>query len=195
MRGALDVHRDLLARDVPHEVVHLPGRLLTADDLPRLLQLERGCVAVRCCVVERDEGASFVAVLVPAGTLPAPSRLHEVLGGRSVTAARPEQVNAATDYAAGLVCPVGLPPEVEVLADTALEQEPTSYTALGEGGVALGIRTADLLSVTGARRVALTSTAVRRVIDLDRPGGVPAGGAAARAPSDRRGTAAPPDVL
>ena len=59
MRGALDVHRELLSRDVPHEVVRLPGRLLNADDLPRQLQLERGCVAARCCVVERVTGTSF----------------------------------------------------------------------------------------------------------------------------------------
>lgn len=189
------MHRDLLARDVPHEVVRLPGRLLHADDLPRLLQLERGCVAVRCCVVERDEGTSFAAVLVPAGTVPTPSRLLQALRARSVTAARAEQVNAATDYAAGLVCPVGLPADVEVLADTALEREPTSYCALGEGGVALGIRTADLLAVTGARRVALTPATGGRVIDLDRPRGAPASGGAARAPSDRRGTAGASDVL
>src|SRR3712207_9013010 len=53
-----------LFRSVPHEVVRLPGRLLTADDLPRLLQLEHGCVAVRCCVVERESGPAFAAVLV-----------------------------------------------------------------------------------------------------------------------------------
>ncbi len=195
MRGALDVHRDLLSRDVPHEVVRLPGRLLNADDLPRLLQLDRGCVAVRCCVVERESGTSFAAVLVPAGTVPVPSRLLEALGARSVTAARAEQVNAATDYAAGLVCPVCLPDDVEVLADTALELDPISYCALGEGGVALGIRTADLLAVTGAQRVALTPEATGRVIDLDRPRRAPAADGAARAPSDLRGTAGTSDVL
>ena len=195
MRGALDVHRDLLSRDVPHEVVRLPSRLLNADDLPRVLQLDRGCVAVRCCVVEREEGAFFVAVLVPAGTVPSPTRLLSALDGRSVTAARAEQVNAATDYAAGLVCPVGLPDDVEVLADSALEHSPTSYCALGEGGVALGIRTADLLRVTGARTVALSGDAPARVIDLDRPRSLPTPARAPREPSDARGTGGASDVL
>ncbi len=178
MRGALDVHRELLARDVPHEVVRLPSRLVSADDLPTALGLEHGCVAVRCYLVERQGRSSFAAVLVPVGAVPRPAALLDALSARSVRPARPEQVNAATDYAAGLVCPVGLPPEVEVLADEALEQSPTSYCALGEGGVALGIRTPDLLKVVGARTAALsggpdgaapTADPSRRTIELDPP--------------------------
>ena len=183
MRGALDVHRELLARDVPHEVVRLPSRLLSADDLPAALGLEHGCVAVRCYVVEDAvvQGAvvqgpvggglrsAFAAVLLPAGAVPVPEALLDALSARSVRPARPEQVNAATDYAAGLVCPVGLPPEVVVLADEALVRSPTSYCALGEGGVALGIRTADLLAVAGAGTAALTDGSPPRTIELDPP--------------------------
>ncbi len=177
MRGALDVHRELLARDVPHEVVRLPARLLSADDLPSALGLEHGCVAVRCYVVERPGRSAFAAVLVPAGAVPAPAALLDALSARSVSPARPEQVNAVTDYAAGLVCPVGLPPEVEVLVDEAVLRFPTSYCPLGEGGVALGIRTPDLVAVTGARATALTGAASgtdpsRRTIELDPPRGV-----------------------
>ena len=180
MKGALDVHRELLARDVPHEVVRLRTRLLTADDLPRVLQVEQGCVAVRCYVVERPgaERPAFAAVLVPAGTLPSPRLLLEVLGARAVRPAAQDQVNAATDYAAGLVSPVCLPDDVELLADARLRDSDVSYCALGEGGVALGIRTADLLAATGARVAALTVAragagptehdGVARVIDLDR---------------------------
>ena len=174
MRGALDVHRELLARDVPHEVVRLPSRLVSADDLPAALDLQDGCVAVRCYLVERDGRTSFAAVLVPAGRVPGPSALLDALGARSVRPARPEQVNAATDYAAGLVCPVGLPADVEVVADAALTSSPTSYCALGEGGVALGIRTVDLLELLGVPTAALTDDAAAspaaeepRTIDLD----------------------------
>jgi prolyl-tRNA editing enzyme YbaK/EbsC (Cys-tRNA(Pro) deacylase) len=154
---------------VPHEVVRLPGRLLSADDLPAALGLEHGCVAVRCCLVERPGRSSFAAVLVPAGAVPAPAALLDALSARSVRPARTEQVNAVTGFAAGLVCPVGLPPDVEVLADELLADSPTSYCALGEGGVALGIRTPDLLHVTGARTAALTGDAPRRTVDLDPP--------------------------
>jgi Cys-tRNA(Pro)/Cys-tRNA(Cys) deacylase len=172
VRGALDVHRELLARDVPHEVVRLPSRLLSADDLPAALGLEHGCVAVRCYVVERPGCSSFAAVLVPAGAVPGPAPLLDALSARSVRPARPEQVNAVTDYAAGLVCPVGLPPDVEVLADEHVSRSATSYCALGEGGVALGIRTPDLLRCTGARLAALADDLLPRTIELDPPRGL-----------------------
>ena len=47
MKGALDVHRALLAADVPHEVVRLDSRITEADELPRALGLRAGCLAVR----------------------------------------------------------------------------------------------------------------------------------------------------
>lgn len=172
------MHRELLERDVPHEVLRLPTRLLSADDLPRALAVESGCVAVRCYVVQRGSGTAFAAVLVPAGLVPSPALLLEALDACTVRPARQEQVNAATDYAAGLVCPVCLPDDVELLADSALAREDVSYTALGEGGVALGIRTDDLLAATGARLTPLTAPAADpsdapgdapRVVVLDAP--------------------------
>jgi Cys-tRNA(Pro)/Cys-tRNA(Cys) deacylase len=156
VKGALDVHRELLARDVPHEMVRLRGRATTADDLPRLLGLPRGCVAVRCYEVVRAGGAGFAAVLVPAGRVPEPTALLDALQARAVRPARPDAVNAATDYVAGLVGPVCLPPQVELLADTALGESGVCYCPVGEAEVVLGIRTRDLLVATGARVATLT---------------------------------------
>ena len=34
MKDALDVHRSLLAREVPHEVIRLPRLVLSADEIP-----------------------------------------------------------------------------------------------------------------------------------------------------------------
>ena len=165
LKSALDVHRALLGRDVPHEVVRLRTRVLSADDLPRVLQLETGCVAVHCYLVERDTGPAFAAVLVPAGRVASPAALLDALDARSVRPAGPEQVNARTDYAAGLVSPVCLPADVELLADSALGASDVCYCALGEGGVALGIRTRDLLTTTGARVAPLTDVPVVSVDD------------------------------
>ncbi len=156
MKGALDVHQRLLASDVPHEIVHLRARVLTADDLPRVLGVERGCVAARCYAVEGGGGPALVVVLVPAGTTVCVDALEAALGGRSAQAAGNEQVNAMTDYAAGLVSPVCLPDTVEVLADRALREEDVLYCAVGEGSVALAIHSSDLLQVTGARVLPLT---------------------------------------
>lgn len=170
MKGALDVHRELLARAVPHEMVRLPGRAMTADDLPRLLGLTSGCVAVRCYEAVRHSGTAFVAVLVPAGRLPEPRALLDALGARSVRPACPGVVHSVTDFSAGLVPPVGLPPEVELLADTALGGSDVSYCPVGEGEVVLGIRTRDLLVATGARAASLTGSGAT-VLALDRRAG------------------------
>ena len=81
MKGALDVHRELLARDVPHEIVRLRGSAAgTADDLPRALDVDPlACVAVRCYITD----VGFAAVLVPADRLPEPAALLDALDGYS----------------------------------------------------------------------------------------------------------------
>jgi Cys-tRNA(Pro)/Cys-tRNA(Cys) deacylase len=157
VRTALDVHRDLLARDVPHEIVRLGTRITCADELPQALGLTAGCLAVRMHVADRrGRPARLVAVLVPAGALPEPVALLRALDADAARPATTAEVNAATDSPEGLVCPVGLPPEVEVLADAAVGGTEVVYTATGEGGVALGVRTRDLLVAVGARAATLT---------------------------------------
>jgi prolyl-tRNA editing enzyme YbaK/EbsC (Cys-tRNA(Pro) deacylase) len=179
VKGALDVHRALLATDVPHEVVRLAARITTADELPRALGRGAGCLAVRCYSVERhDAPAAFVAVLVPAGATPAPGPLLRALDARALRPARAAEVNEATDYATGLVCPVDLPPSVELMADAAIGASDVVYTAIGEGGLALGIRTRDLLVASRARVATLTTVVdpyvdpcfglVADLVDLDR---------------------------
>jgi prolyl-tRNA editing enzyme YbaK/EbsC (Cys-tRNA(Pro) deacylase) len=176
VKGALDVHRALLAAGVAHEVVRLDSRISTADELPRALGLTGGCVAVRCYRVSRDDeqdGAdAFAAVLVPAGQAPRSGPLLAALSARAVRPAQPAEINAVTHFAAELVSPVDLPPAVELVADTALRTSEVVYTAVGEGGLALGIRTGDLLAVIRPQLAALTGpppVALDVVLDLDSP--------------------------
>ncbi len=171
MKGALDVHRELLARDVPHEMVRLSGRVSTADDLPLLLGLSSGCVAVRCYEVVREDRRSFAAVLVPAGLVPDPLALLEALDACVVSPAGQDTVNEVTDYVAALVGPFCLPADVELIADSALGEGDVCYCAVGEAQVVLGIRTRDLLVATGARVASLTAPSPDDelvTIDLDR---------------------------
>jgi prolyl-tRNA editing enzyme YbaK/EbsC (Cys-tRNA(Pro) deacylase) len=198
VKGALDVHRELLARDVPHEVVRLRGTTLQqADDLPRALDVAPAdCAVVRCYVttpatapatgadrlatrsVPAAPRQGFAAVLVQAGVLPDPAALLDALRARTARPATPDEVNAATDFAAALVSPVCLPADVVLLADSALGQREVLYCPVGEGGVVLGIRTRDLLVTTGARTTSLSASPLptgerapwadtARVIDLD----------------------------
>jgi Cys-tRNA(Pro)/Cys-tRNA(Cys) deacylase len=163
VKSALDVHRELLAREVRHEMVRVRGRLHCADDLPALLDLREGCGAVRCFTVTAPADRGVAAVLVACGRDPDPDAVRAALGVDALRPSTADEVNAATDFAAGLVSPVGLPADVPLLVDAALASRHVLYTAAGEAGVALGIRVPDLLRATGATVAALTST---REIDL-----------------------------
>lgn len=154
MRTALDVHRDLLGREVPHEIVRLRGASIgDADDLPAALGVHPVvCVAVRCYVTEHGP----LAAIVRAGTRPDWQALLAAADAHTVRTATAGEVNEITDFAAGLVCPVGLPPDVLLLADSTPARSDVLYCPVGEGGVVLGIRTHDLLRVVAARRAPLT---------------------------------------
>lgn len=157
MLTALDVHRELLGREVPHEIVRLPGTSVArAADLPAALDVPAGC-CVAVAVYLSDTGP--LAVLLPVGEVAEPRAVLAAARARWVRTATPDEVNRLTDYTAGLVCPVGLPADVRLIADTALQGDVVLYCPVGEGGVVLGIRSADLLLAVGAVPAALTGTA------------------------------------
>ncbi len=161
MKGALDIHRELLARDIPHEIVRLPRLVLNADEIPDALGLTADqCVAVRMYVVDRE----LVAVGVPAGQTPDPTALLSTFTAGSVRPATAQEVNSRTDYAAGLVSPVLLPDDVQLYVDAALGASDVLYTPTGDTGTALGIRTGDLLVVTGARVADLSQAPLTEVV-------------------------------
>jgi Cys-tRNA(Pro)/Cys-tRNA(Cys) deacylase len=167
MKDALDVHRSLLAREVPHEVVRLPRLVLSADEIPDVLDLPRQrCVATRLYVADD----ALVAVIVRAGELPHPGAVLAALGARSLRGADSSAVNAATDFAGSLVCPVLLPESMTVLADACVGHVDVVYAATGDGGTALGITSRGLLTASRARVTELclpSSPTVDLTDDLD----------------------------
>lgn len=147
MLDALDVHRALLAREVPHEVVRLPRLVMSGDEIPDAL----GLPAARCVVVRMylaDDRP--VAVIVRAGELPHPGVVLAATGAHSLRSAAPEAVNLLTDFAASLVCPVLLPTGVTVLADACIGHTDVVYAPTGDGGTALGIPSRWLLTASRA---------------------------------------------
>lgn len=172
MQDAMGVHLVLLERDVPHEVVRLPRPLHSADELPDVLGLPaRACAVVRCYVAGDlgDPACPTVlhAVVVPAGTHPAPGALEAELATSTVREATATEINAATDCSARLVTAVALPAEVPVLVDGALDTSGAIVTPTGESGTAIVFRGLDLVAVTGGRAVAVVPPPVPAVIDLD----------------------------
>ena len=152
MKSAVDVHRVLLERGVNHEVVRLRRLILSADELPDALGLDRDrCVVARMYEATAAGTTGLVAALVRPGDTPRASTLLEVTGAQEIVAARADRVNDVTEFAANLVCPALLPAGVPVFADAAACTAPVVYTATGDGGTALGISVSDLLTVAGAR--------------------------------------------
>jgi prolyl-tRNA editing enzyme YbaK/EbsC (Cys-tRNA(Pro) deacylase) len=162
MKDALAIHRMLLEHETLHEIVRLPRAIAHADELPEVLGLPaRRCLATRVYDFSTTSSVQrFVAaVVVEAGFEPLSESLRLVLGARSVRPAPADLVNNATEYAAYLVAPLLLPRSVRILIDQHLlevpHQDGVAYTATGEPCTALGIRTFDLFTLSGAQSVDL----------------------------------------
>ncbi|MEV5573641.1 YbaK/EbsC family protein [Spirillospora sp. NPDC052269] len=158
MKDALTIHRALLGGETRHEIVRLPFGIATADELPEALGLpaER-CLVTRVYACEAGyHGERFLAgALVFAGRQPLQDAVRREVGARQARPARADTVNAVTEYAAGLVSPLLLPPSMPLLIDRrvleARSPDDVVYTPTGEPSTALGIRLADLRLLTSAK--------------------------------------------
>jgi prolyl-tRNA editing enzyme YbaK/EbsC (Cys-tRNA(Pro) deacylase) len=112
-----------------------------------------------------------IAVIVRAGELPHPGAVLAAADARTLRSAGSDTVNALTDFAAPLVCPVLLPDHVRVLADACIGQQDVVYTPTGDGGTALGIPTRWLLTASHAA-VAELCAPDSISVDLDDHGGI-----------------------
>jgi prolyl-tRNA editing enzyme YbaK/EbsC (Cys-tRNA(Pro) deacylase) len=158
MKDALAIHRWLLAHQVHHEI--LPRSLSGADELPEVLDVApESCVSVTVFEASYPFGSEPVAVI---GSVAFPSRsavVGAILGARKMHPAPAFLVNSATDYAAGLVCPLLLPEELTVLLDQGLidvlKPDEGVYTPTGERCTALLLRAHDLLALARGKAIEL----------------------------------------
>lgn len=157
MNGALDIHRELLGRDVRHEIIRLPRVVLHADEIADALGIEPDHAVVVRVFVADDQ---LIAVAVPSGQTPITSSVLRATGARTLRDATSQEINESTRYAAGLVSPLLLPPELPLFVDARLGRHELLYTATGESGTALAISTADLLLTSAARVADLTSVSL-----------------------------------
>jgi prolyl-tRNA editing enzyme YbaK/EbsC (Cys-tRNA(Pro) deacylase) len=154
MNGALDIHRELLGRDIRHEIIRLPRVVLQADEIADVLGIDPDhVVSVRLFVADER----VIAVAVPSSRRPLTSSVLQAAGARTLRDATAQEINESTRYAAGLVSPLLLPPDLPLFVDARLGRHDVLYTATGESGTALAIATADLLVTSAARVADLTS--------------------------------------
>ncbi|RKS79309.1 prolyl-tRNA editing enzyme YbaK/EbsC (Cys-tRNA(Pro) deacylase) [Actinomadura pelletieri DSM 43383] len=145
MKDALAIHRALLELETVHEIVRLPVALAHADELPKALGLPADrCLVTRVYACDGRERPFLTGVIVPAGVRPSLDAVGRAVGADVVRPARADVVNAVTEYAAGLVCPLLLPDDMPLLIDQRfVDGHPADkvvYTATGEASTALGIR-------------------------------------------------------
>ncbi|TDC76268.1 YbaK/EbsC family protein, partial [Actinomadura sp. 7K507] len=165
MKDALTIHRALLEWEAVHEIVRLPIALAHADELPTSLGLPADrCLVTRVYSCDGAYGDRFLAgVIVPAGERPSMEAVRLTLGARTVRPAPADVVNAVTEYAAGLVCPLLLPEEMPLFIDQrvmdALPADDVIYTATGEASTALGIRGRTLFALCHAKPADLSAPA------------------------------------
>ncbi|MEO6713291.1 MAG: YbaK/EbsC family protein [Mycobacteriales bacterium] len=154
MKGAIDVHLELLSAGVPHEIVRLPSAIASADELPEVLSMPPAeCISVRMY----DADGVLHALAVPASAPTRSMTLARALGASRVEPAGIERVNAMTGYAAGLVSQIGLPPGVVLVIDAILGTSNVLYAPTGDSGTVLKIRSHDLLVHSNARVAALSA--------------------------------------
>lgn len=168
MKDALSIHRLLLEHQTAHEIVRLPRPIAAADELPEVLGLPPArCLCTRVFAACGDgvpAGAAkpcdLIAVIVVAGTRPAAEVVAGALALPAVHPAPACLVNEITDYAAGLVAPLLLPPEMPMLVDQAAASvDDVVYTATGEACTAVGIHTLDLFALCDVKAVPIRCAA------------------------------------
>jgi Cys-tRNA(Pro)/Cys-tRNA(Cys) deacylase len=162
MLGPLDIHQYLLQHDVHHEIVRLPRPAASAEHLAEVLGITpRRCLAIHPFHALTPDGDVLVLVLAPADAATAAEEFIGILGellrdrlgpGVDLSVAGADLISSHTDYLAGHLAPLLLPPDVLVVATSGVVDLATSiiYTATGDGGTALGIGATDLLSLSHA---------------------------------------------
>ncbi|MQA93101.1 MAG: hypothetical protein GEV11_00135 [Streptosporangiales bacterium] len=160
MKDALAVHRRLLERETGHEIVRLRTTALTADDLPGGLGVPRErCVATQLFLT--DPGGRATAVLTRPGDHAPVGALRAATGARHLRPAAAHRVNALTDFAAGLICPILLPATIGVFIDRRIlaRVAPTEivYTPTGEKRTGLAIALGDLIAACRAAPISLVA--------------------------------------
>jgi len=146
VRSSIDVHNQLLADDVVHELSQLPGPLRDLSAAPSVLGLPPVAVARTTLLVDGD---GCVVVLAPADAEVDTSSVAELLG-RELDPVPPDRAPGLTGYLLPFVPPVALECPATLVVDERVASQDVVYAAAGEPGVILKVHGADLIKATSA---------------------------------------------
>jgi prolyl-tRNA editing enzyme YbaK/EbsC (Cys-tRNA(Pro) deacylase) len=135
------------------EVTEFPEGTRTAADAARAIGCQVGQIVKSLVFVAGTE--PFIALTSGANRADT-EVLAELMGGRPVRRADPEEARAATGFAIGGTPPVGHPRKLRMLCDRDLLEYDVVWAAAGTPHSVFPIAPAELLRVTGAEPASFT---------------------------------------
>ena len=149
MRSGDDVHDELAAKDIPHEIVHLPSSSKTAQLAAEALGVDLGDV-IKSLLFMLDDERPVLALVTGDATVEADVLARET-GAARVRLARGREVREHTGYSPGAVSPCALATAVPVIADPGVFAPEVVYCGGGTTSTMLRIRSADLAALLRPR--------------------------------------------
>lgn len=151
MRSCDDVHDELAAHDIPHEIVRLPSSTRSAPLAAEALGVDVGHV-VKSLLFVLDEERPVLALVTGDATVDAEVLASET-GAAQIRLARTREVRSWTGYHPGGVSPCALATDVPVVADPGVFMPETVYCGGGTETTMLKIRSAHLEALLQPRRL------------------------------------------
>lgn len=155
MRSSIDLHDDLTARGVAHEIVSLPSSSHTAQLAAEALGVPVGEV-VKSLLFVLDDARPVLALVSGDATVDADALALEG-GTAQIRLARSREVKELTGYRPGAVPPCSLATELPVVADPGVFAPAVVYCGGGTTTTMLRIRSADLEALLQARRLPIAA--------------------------------------
>ena len=152
MRSFTEVHDELDAKGVAHEIIHLVSSSRTAQLAAEALGVPVSDV-IKSLVFEVD-GRPVLALVGGDATVDADALARE-MGAREVALARSRQVRELTGYQPGAVPPCALATDLPVIADPGVFAPEVVYCGGGTTTTMLKIRSADLDALLEPRKLAM----------------------------------------
>jgi Cys-tRNA(Pro) deacylase len=174
VRSCDDVHGELAANGIPHEILQLPSSSRTADLAAEALGVDVALV-VKSLLFVLDDERPVLALVTGDATVDA-AALARVTAASEVRLARAQEVRETTGYRPGAVSPCALATDVAIVADPGVFAPDVVYCGGGTTTTMLKVRSADLDALLGARKA--------QIADRGRAAGADA---AKRVPTDADG--------
>jgi Cys-tRNA(Pro) deacylase len=157
VRSSDDVHDDLTARGVPHEIVELPSSSRTAQLAAEALGVGVAEV-VKSLVFMLDDERPLLALVSGDATVDVAALARET-GASDVRLARAREVREVTGYRPGAVPPCALATDTPVVVDPGVFASEVVYCGGGTTTTMLSIRSDDLAGVLEPRVLPIAAPA------------------------------------